>query len=484
MKKIFYAIVAGLLLLASCQKAPELTITSPASIELSADGSNGTITFTANRDWTVSCSANWIHVSPSSGTASDGPITVSIRCDANTTYEDRSSTVTVKAEDLTQNITVKQPANLGIILATQAYNLTSDAKTIEVTVQANVQYTVAVTGDWIKQTGTKGLTTDKLTFSIEENTTYDAREGTITLKAKTGEVADQVISVKQAQKDALNIEKTSYDMPYDGGEIEIKVEANVDFEVTPNVDWIKNVETKALSTSTVRLKVDENGTFESREGKVEIKQQNGTLKQTITINQSGTAVDMGLSVKWATCNIGASKPEEYGDYYAWGETETKSNYSWQKYKWANGASNKLTKYCPANKTDYWDGTGSPDGKTVLDPEDDVAHVKLGGKWRMPTDAEWKALCSSDNCTWTWTAQNGVKGYLVTSKKNGNSIFFPAAGYRNVVYLRYTGSYGYYWSSSLGTGDPVSAWLVDYDSDDVYRVNFDRCYGLSVRPVLE
>ena len=187
---------------------------------------------------------------------------------------------------------------------------------------------------------------------------------------------------------------------------------------------------------------------------------------------------------WAKCNIGASKPEEYGDYYAWGETKTKSNYSWSTYKWANGTYNKLTKYCPTDKADYWDGTGSPDGKTVLDPEDDVAHVKLGGKWRMPTDAEWTELRNSDNCTWTWTTQNGVYGRKVTSKKNGNSIFLPAAGSRDGTLLYYAGSYGSYWSSSLSAGFPSLAWLVNFYSVNVIRGNDYRYYGQSVRAVSE
>ena len=206
------------------------------------------------------------------------------------------------------------------------------------------------------------------------------------------------------------------------------------------------------------------------------------------------AVDLGIVMTredgsiyplfWAECNLGASKPEEYGDYYAWGETETKSNYSWSTYKWANGDSWKLTKYCPTDKTDYWDGTGSPDGKEVLDPEDDVAHVKLGGKWRMPTDAEWTALRNSNNCAWTWTAQNGVNGYLVTSKKNGNSIFLPAAGFRYDTYLSSASANGYYWYSSLSTEYPVDAWFVNFYWREVYRDRNYRYYGFSVRPVTE
>ncbi|MBQ2543772.1 MAG: hypothetical protein II556_02330 [Bacteroidales bacterium] len=192
-------------------------------------------------------------------------------------------------------------------------------------------------------------------------------------------------------------------------------------------------------------------------------------------------VDLGLSVKWATCNLGATKPEEYGDYYAWGETETKTNYEWSTYKWCKGASDKLTKYCPSNKSGYWAGYGSPDGKTSLDLSDDVANIKLGGKWRLPTDAEWTEL--RERCEWTWTSTISVNGYKVTGP-NGNSIFLPAAGCRLDTSLYLAGSRGYYRSSSLNTDSPSSAWYVNFNSDNVYRYSSYRYYGRSVRPVTE
>ena len=201
--------------LMSCQKAPSLVITSPASIDLSVNGSSGTITFTANRDWTISASDSWVSVSPRSGEASKAPVTVNVSCNANTTYDDRTATVTIKMEDQIQTVTIKQSANLGIVLATQAYELVSDARTLDITVQANVEYKVEITGDWIKQTGTKGLTPKTLTFSIEENQTYDSREGKITIKPQDGSVQEQVISVKQDGRIAVTsvvLDKTSATM--------------------------------------------------------------------------------------------------------------------------------------------------------------------------------------------------------------------------------------------------------------------------------
>ena len=178
---------------------------------------------------------------------------------------------------------------------------------------------------------------------------------------------------------------------------------------------------------------------------------------------------------WASCNIGAITPEEYGDYYAWGETEPKEDYSWSTYKFGTSSSGPFSKYNTISSY------GSIDNKMVLEPEDDVAHVKLGGKWRMPTVAEWTEL--RENCTWTWTTQNGVNGRLVTAS-NGNSIFLPAAGGRGDTILGTVGSYGYYWSSSLHPVSPTGAWYFHFGSGSAGRNGYRRCVGLSVRPVSE
>ena len=199
-------------------------------------------------------------------------------------------------------------------------------------------------------------------------------------------------------------------------------------------------------------------------------------------------VDLGLSVKWATCNLGASKPEEYGGYYQWAglaDVSDKSIYldlSNCPYHIGSSSSTGWTKYVPSNKSSYWSGSGSPDNKRVLDPEDDVAHVKLGGRWRMPTYAEWQELI--DNCTSVWTTLNGVEGTKFTSKKNGNSIFLPAAGYRTGSTLGHAGSFGNYWSSSLYTDDPTYAYYPYFYSGYVGRYYSSRCLGQSVRPVSE
>ena len=206
-------------------------------------------------------------------------------------------------------------------------------------------------------------------------------------------------------------------------------------------------------------------------------------------------VDLGLSVKWASFNLGATSPEEYGDYYAWGETVSKTGYSWASYIWYDSyylGVPRITKYCPLDKTNYWGGEGSPDNKkrfSDYDYADDAARQILGGTWRTPTEYEWTQLIN--NCTWTWTSDyngTGIAGSIGTSKKEGytdKSIFFPAAGSMDGAKLIYAGSKGGYWSSSIYTeASPLNATLGSFSSDDVSRRYSERYYGRSIRPVTE
>ena len=194
-------------------------------------------------------------------------------------------------------------------------------------------------------------------------------------------------------------------------------------------------------------------------------------------------VDLGLSVLWATCNVGASKPEEYGNYYAWGEVLTKSIYRPTNYKWNITNDTSKIKYNTISDYGY---LGFVDNKTNLDPEDDVAHLVWGDNWRIPTHEEFQELI--DSCTWTWSDVNGIKGYLITSNIKGvtnNSIFLPTAGdsFDNNSKLHYDGKY---WTSSLlySWRHYNSPYCLGFTPDTVYfpdYFSFDYL-GFSVRPV--
>ena len=189
-------------------------------------------------------------------------------------------------------------------------------------------------------------------------------------------------------------------------------------------------------------------------------------------------VDLGLpsGTLWATCNVGANTPEQYGDYFAWGETAPKDYYDWGTYKWCNGTYNTLTKYCTESEFGY---NGLVDNKTELDPEDDAAYVNWGPSWRMPSLEQRQEL--KNNCTWVWTTQNGVNGCLFTGP-NGNTLFLPATGSRLFESFDYAGSRGNYWSRTLYSGITFDAYGLGFDSGNVSWGYASRYIGYTVRAV--
>ena len=272
-------------------------------------------------------------------------------------------------------------------------------------------------------------------------------------------------------------------------------EVKVAFQI--NVDWSMQVDagegmdpwcsvapaSGSSGLQEVTVSVSHNTTDEIRSAKIRLT--SGTVNVAeIEVTQEATiyeAVDLGLSVKWATFNVGAKSPEEYGGYYAWGETWEKKNYETLTYKYyidTNGDGIK----------DTWKNIG----ENISGTEYDVAHVEWGGSWRMPTLDEIKELL--DKCSWEWTTVNGVNGQKVTGP-SGNCIFLPAADCRYGTELYDRGKVGYYWSGTLHEnysyfaynlyfgsifGSGYRGWGVYFDQG----VYFDRCVGLSVRPVTE
>lgn len=185
-------------------------------------------------------------------------------------------------------------------------------------------------------------------------------------------------------------------------------------------------------------------------------------------------VDLGLpsGLLWADRNVGASSPEVYGNYYAWGETAPKGVYNWSTYAYGK-TSRTLTKYCTMSNF------GHTDNLTTLEASDDAATVNLGGGARTPTNDEWQELL--DNTTSSWTTQNGIPGCLLTAS-NGNSVFLPAAGGRFDSDFGYTRERGYYWSSSLYTNYPDEAWLNCFHQGGMGMISQARRDGFPIRAV--
>lgn len=203
----------------------------------------------------------------------------------------------------------------------------------------------------------------------------------------------------------------------------------------------------------------------------------GNAKSKVTEESSTStdiveAVDLGLSVRWANMNVGATKITGYGSYFAWGETEPKEYYSWNTYAWSKGDTQFLTKY------------SKEDRKTQLALADDAANANWGGKWRMPTVDEFEELITK--CTWEWTTRDGVNGYKVSSKKTGNSIFLPITGCRFYADTQFRGIKGIYWTSTLYTGNPNKAWCLEFNFSDVNvdygNLSSNRFSGRCIRAV--
>lgn len=194
----------------------------------------------------------------------------------------------------------------------------------------------------------------------------------------------------------------------------------------------------------------------------------------MTDAQTHEYVDLELpsGTLWATCNVGAKKPEEPGYHFAWGEVTEKNTYSWNNYKWCKGTTDTMTKYCTESKR------GTVDGLSELVPEDDAAIVFWGKDWKTPNKEQLAELYDKNLCTWTWTTMNEMGGYQVTSKKNGKSLFLPAAGYIGDKAIE-VGEDGYYWSTTLYD---EGAFIVGFDAKSSMLYGSYRCYGQSVRAV--
>ena len=196
------------------------------------------------------------------------------------------------------------------------------------------------------------------------------------------------------------------------------------------------------------------------------------------MNAQNTFVDLGLpsGTLWATCNVGASSPEENGKYFAWGETSDKSTYAWSSYKYGT-SERAMTKYC----TDKEYGiNGFKDGLTELLPEDDTATANWGKEWQMPSDAQFEELFNSNYTTLAWTTLNGKRGAMITSNSNGHSIFLPATGFKKDNTENEVGDWGDYWSRSIDNIDPKYGKYGDLRLEETH--SHHRFVGLCVRPV--
>lgn len=299
----------------------------------------------------------------------------------------------------------------------------------------------------------------------------------------------------EKQSKSISCSKDTIESTLQGGTFSVSITSKGNWSATSDAQWIEVTPNSGVGDAFVTIKVaDGNKAI----GHVLFSNSNESISLTVLrqgrCGQNGEErghayVDMGLSVKWATMNVGASAEEDYGGYYAWAETTTKTGtYDWKTYKYCDSEINTLLRYVTMSG---WGYNNFQDNKTKLDKSDDAAYVNWGGRWRMPTAAEWEELGREQNCIWTWTSVNSISGLRITSKITGESIFLPAAG-RKTSSTNNTekGNIGYYWSSELGDSYPYEAHCVYFDTSVQYYINIFpavyiyRCSGLSVRPVCQ
>lgn len=350
-------------------------------------------------------------------------------------------------------------------------------------VSANTTYDVSTNALWITVTPSG----NDWAVSVSVNEEEAMREDSVIVVSAT---LRQSVKVQQQGKAIeyslmLDVEALSFDS--DECCKTFTITSNDSWTASSDVSWATLSSTSGSGNKTITVSCEANPNATERAGTITI-QGNYSGSKTISVSQEGKPssgggngsdngheyVDLGLpsGLLWALCNVGADSPEDYGDYFAWGETEPKSAYNWKTYFDTNDGGSSFQKY------------NNEGGKTVLELEDDAAHVNWGGAWRMPTYSEQEEL--RVECIWVWTTQNGIKGRKVTGP-NGNSIFLPAAGYgragNDTPYS--AGYWGYYWSSSISTDNSDHANHICFYSGFVVwgpSSNDDRRYGLSVRPV--
>lgn len=274
-----------LCLFTSCKKETVLSV-DQISLSYTDAGGSQTVSLTANKPWSAGSNQSWCKVSPALGEEAASS-KINISCDANTTYDARSCTVTFTCAELTKTISVTQATNNGLLVSQTTYELTKAAQQLNIQVQANVKFSVEVDAgckDWITYKTTKGLTTNTVVLDIAENKSYDSREGKVSIKQDGGNLSS-TITIKQSQLDGLFISTPEYNLSNEKHTLTVEVSTNVEFEVIPGAEWVKYVQTKGLNTKQVILEIAENDTYDQRETTVNVKQKNGDLNGTITIKQ-------------------------------------------------------------------------------------------------------------------------------------------------------------------------------------------------------
>jgi len=295
MKRLLVPVMAILCLamaLVSCQQAPFITVTGPKSFSFTREGGSESFTFSCNRDWSVSTSDSWIQVTPSTGVAAEGDVSVKMTCSPNTTYDPRTATVTIKAEELTVTISISQDTGIGLIVSPKSFDVSNDAQYLEVELMTNVSVSIGIDPackDWVSLTEMKSLSSKKVWLFVKANESYDPREGKVTFQQQDGSLSE-TITIRQSQNNGLFVFPNTFELDYKAQEIEVEAKYNVEYDVVipASAEWISIVEgTKSLATRKTNFSIQANGSYDPREATISFLQKNGELADSVLIKQAG-----------------------------------------------------------------------------------------------------------------------------------------------------------------------------------------------------
>ena len=430
-----------------------------------------------NYEVEIPASATWLTKSTRASTRGLESSTIVLTAEKNNSGEEREAIVTFidKESGVSSKITIKQSLTPYIEVDKDQITLSEDEKEIEIVVKTNINLETVITNDWITDNG-RGSNGD-LNFTqklkIAKNNSGDERGAVVTFENKNYRLISN-ISIKQSLTPYIEIEKNQISLSENEQEIEIVVKSNISVKTTITNDWITDIgiENNGDFNYTQKLKVSAFSGRVSRSAVVTFKSQSykWNLKKEATITQTkeikyvaGNAIDLGLSVLWSDINLGATTPEGFGEYFAWGETKPKEQYSKDNYMHYDHSMNQ-----------YLDI-----GEDISGTKYDAAHVNLGNGWRMPSNTELQELIK--NCEWEWVKSGNTLGYKITGK-NGNYIFMPAGGCIFYSTVSSQNEWTEYWSSSERQKYKGDAYLLVENGYNPTVISSDKIYGVPIRPV--
>ena len=375
-----------------------------------------------NYEVEIPASATWLTKSTRASTRGLVSSTIVLTAEKNNSGEEREAIVTFidKESGVSSKITIKQSLTPYLEIEKNQITLSEDEKEIEIVVKTNINVETVISNDWITDNGrdSNGDLNFTQKLKVSKNNSGDERESIVTFEDKKYGLTSK-ITIKQSLTPYIEIDKNQISLSENEQEIEIVVKSNINVETVISNDWITDIgkENNGDFNYTQKLKVSAFSGRVSRSAVIKFKSQSykWSIIKEVTITQAkeikyiaGKEVDLGLSVLWSDINLGATTPESFGEYFAWGETKPKEQYSKDNYMHYDHSMNQ-----------YLDI-----GEDISGTKYDAAHVNLGNGWRMPSNTELQELIK--NCEWEWVKSGNTLGYKITGK-NGNYIFLPAGG---------------------------------------------------------